>query len=632
MADAPYTPNDAAAGANGGGGSPYGPYMPPAAAISGPSADQQAAAMRAASAAPPAALAPPAPLAPRGAPQPSTTMTPQEEQLQRESTGSRVYHGIMSALGGKYDTQYIPTPNGVVQQQVAQTPGQQWKRIISGALLGLGGAAAAGTTGPGGTMRGLGAGIQAGYQGRIQEDKSRQQQANTQFEQDQSAAMQKAQRSMMTMELAQKTFALQRSQVEATTADIERSNQFNQLIHQGGSGSRSIGHYATPDEAYAAAKENPNMHDDIAHGRIVVMPHIENGKINGVDAAYVSDNWLDTPTSEDIPISYKITGPDGKLMEVHHTIPAGALKQGQAMDVLNRLSTTQMEDHWKEIEADFKKQELKNQTEELHLRGQAEAREAQAFPLEQQKRQLEITALQSKDPYSDARLAWGSFNPEWAPVSHYPRGTPGIDITAVKKGLDGNDQKVELLSNNIVSNADEVSKILTDPKRYPALSGPMDGRLTQFKQWLGTNNPDVSAVKAFIHNLAMATVGIHGSRSKGNVDETQDIIMRDFLNGPAAVQGAIDANVHSAQDFQNQIENKRIYGTYTGPDRSKQIKYDAQGAPLTEQQAAQISGTAGGPAQNLSVSYRDPKTDQNVTKYFTSQEQLTAFKKAAGIP
>ena len=513
------------------------------------------------------------------------------EKLKSESWGNKVYHGVLSALGGQYDTQFIPTENGVVKTQVANTPGQQWKRIISGALTGYAGAAAAGTQGPGGIARGLGGGIQAGYGERVRQGQEQEKTANTEFEQQQAAAMQKAQRSMMAIELAQKTFALGQGEKEATAADIDHANQWNLLIHQGGAGSRSIGHYANPDAVYAAAKADPKLHDDLAHGRIALQPHVENGKISGVDAAYVSDDWLNSYTTDDIPVSYKLTGADGKLTEVHHTIPAGSIKQGAAMDLMNRLSTTQMEDHWKEVEAGFKKTELANQTKELGLRVAENARQAEAFPLEQQKRQLEVTALTSKDPYSDPRLPWGSFNPQWAPVSHYARGTPGIDVTAVKKGLDANDQKVDLLSNNVVSNADEVKKILTDPKRYPALSGPMDGRLTQFKNWLGTNNPDVPAVKAFIHNMAMATVGIHGSRSKGNVDETQDVILRDFLNGPAAVQGAIDANVHSAADFQDQIENKRIYGTYKGPDRSKQIKFDAQGSPLSEEQAAQISGT-----------------------------------------
>lgn len=354
MADAPYTmPDDNAAG----GGSPYGPYQPQGADQAGAAmATRAALAAQAGIGARPEAASPGAAVneAPQFAQEPMGNL----EGMQKQGWSTKVYHGILNALGGQYDTQFIPTENGVIKNDVAKTPGQQWKTIIAGGLSGFAAAGQAGTQGPGGTMRGAAAGVAGGMKQAADVRTQNEKEANTAFQQEQQAMMSKAQRSMMNIELATKTFQLGQMQVEASVGDSQRYNQFMETAHQAEkAGGRMIGHFKTPDEAYAAFEQDSGHHESLAHGRIVTMPHVENGKINGVDALYAPDDFMNAQTTYDIPVTYKFWE-NGKQREVTHTIPAGAVTNGAAQDIQTKLSTMQSEDHWKEYEADFKKKEL----------------------------------------------------------------------------------------------------------------------------------------------------------------------------------------------------------------------------------------------------------------------------------
>src|SRR5215471_548487 len=76
---------------------------------------------------------------PAAAPQPSTpgsmpqeTLTPPERALKAESWGTKLYHGILNALGGGGDVSYSrdPKTGKMTATPVATGPGTQWKRII----------------------------------------------------------------------------------------------------------------------------------------------------------------------------------------------------------------------------------------------------------------------------------------------------------------------------------------------------------------------------------------------------------------------------------------------------------------------------------------------------------------------
>jgi hypothetical protein len=73
-------------------------------------------------------------------------------------------------------------------------------------------------------------------------------------------------------------------------------------------------------------------------------------------------------------------------------------------------------------------------------------------------------------------------------------------------------------------------------------------------------------------------------RNFHSVEEVKDNILKGWVNGPDAAKAAIAASVHSANDFIGQTENKRNYGTPTGPDRSRQIIFGGTGQPMANQQ------------------------------------------------
>lgn len=321
-------------------------------------------------------LTAPAAAAPAAAP---AAVAPAASGPPPDSWGSRVYHGVLSALGGQYETQFIPTANGVIKQQVASTPGQQWKRIISGALTGLGGAAAAGTQGPGGTMRGLGGGIQAGYGERIHQGQEQEKTANTQFEQEQKAAMQRAQTSMLAQQKLNLQWEMTKGKMEASENEVKAANEFEKVIDSGGQGTRFVAHAPDLQAAIERAKADPSVHDDHAGGYLQYNDHIdENGKHNGVDAYWIAPTLLDTK----IPVPVTINVPktvDGKVVSVPQTLDANTTRYRDYFNANNVIQSQAKEQALTE-QAKASTANLQEETKEAPGKAQAEIdlKEAQA--------------------------------------------------------------------------------------------------------------------------------------------------------------------------------------------------------------------------------------------------------------
>jgi hypothetical protein len=301
---------------------------------------------------PAAAPAPSAPTVTYGSEVSPTTSTVDKE-LHGESFGSRVYHGVLGALGGTqdvaltgYDAQgkpvYSTTPMG---------PGQQWKKIISGALTGL--AAGGGQTGPGSTMRKFGMGYQAGQAENERQQKNQQEQAQQTFENTQKAALNSAQTSMLTNQTADLAFRLGRSKVEAAEHDMDNMNKFHSMIDAGGDGTRDLGHFGSMQEVTQRFKDDPTLHDSHAQGQIVGIPHVgADGKIDGVDAAYVTKSWLDTKYDKDLEYTFQRMGKDGKMESFTQTIPKNSITNDAASKFLMAQGKDSMEEHWKKVQTE----------------------------------------------------------------------------------------------------------------------------------------------------------------------------------------------------------------------------------------------------------------------------------------
>jgi hypothetical protein len=76
----------------------------------------------------------------------------------------------------------------------------------------------------------------------------------------------------------------------------------------------------------------------------------------------------------------------------------------------------------------------------------------------------------------------------------------------------------------------------------------------------------------------MASVGIHGSRSFQNVHDQEANLISNFKAGKTAALSALAANADSAKTFIDEERNWQMYGSSTGPDRTRAI-HGAEAAP-----------------------------------------------------
>lgn len=311
-------------------------------------------------------------------PPPAAAAGQTTDDAQKQSWSSRMYHGIINALGGQYDTQYTPTPNGVIQQQVAQTPGQQWKRIISGAITGFGaGASAAAQGGRGATMAGVGAGVQAGYQQRMAQDKQQQDLASKQFDQQQQAAMNNANRSLIASKIARDTWDLSAAKKQAYESDLTNEANLMKIYNDAkDDGAIDYGVKPTFQDGIEAFNNDPTMHDKHAQGQLIPMAHVNaGGVIDGVHVIWVPKTWQDRKATTDFTFQ-NLTGYDEKGNPKYEPMTVGASTNSTNGDVQNAKlanASRQLEFHKAEV------QNKATETETGIKEQLAPAQRAQAF-------------------------------------------------------------------------------------------------------------------------------------------------------------------------------------------------------------------------------------------------------------
>jgi hypothetical protein len=104
------------------------------------------------------------------------------------------------------------------------------------------------------------------------------------------------------------------------------------------------------------------------------------------------------------------------------------------------------------------------------------------------------------------------------------------------------------LAKIALDNIDGIQEIL---QRRGDLFGPGAGRVSNVDQLIGSNDPDLVAVTNFAHNFSMANAGVHGSRSVMNVRDAVKDLLGDLHNGPAGIQGGLNANRKNLQSIIN---------------------------------------------------------------------------------
>jgi len=126
----------------------------------------------------------------------------------------KAYKSVLSGLGGGPNVSYVTDANGKqVAVRTPKTPGQQWKAIISAALVGLSAGAEAGQTAKAGgeALTGLGAGAAAEMREASQRDQLARKQSAEGFEREQQAVMQKANIAHLNLATLNNYFQMQKS-------------------------------------------------------------------------------------------------------------------------------------------------------------------------------------------------------------------------------------------------------------------------------------------------------------------------------------------------------------------------------------------------------------------------------------
>jgi hypothetical protein len=263
------------------------------------------------------------------------------DKAKADSWGAKVYHGVLNALGGSSDVSLArdPQTGKMVATAVKSGPGQQWKRIISGALTG---AAAGNAAEPG---RGFGAGEQAVVQRRQANADRQRQQANEDFEVQQKTTVANAQNALLSHQIAQAIYNAGRAKIEAAAGDAQRETDFEKLITDGGAGSTDMGIFPDFDSVMKHFKDMPEMHDHQAGGRIAVIPHInDGGMIDGVHAALVTPTWQQQKYPNAFPITQRVPQPGGGFKEETYTIPPNSYDN----DTISKMMMTQASTSLKE--------------------------------------------------------------------------------------------------------------------------------------------------------------------------------------------------------------------------------------------------------------------------------------------
>lgn len=119
--------------------------------------------------------------------------------------------------------------------------------------------------------------------------------------------------------------------------------------------------------------------------------------------------------------------------------------------------------------------------------------------------------------------------------------------SAYLKGPTADEERRADLARNMNENLDQLEGIV---KAKPELFGPLAGRMTQLKGFIGTNDPDVAALNTLKEQMGMAMVGAHSMRNAQHVEAAANSILNGFKNSPDALLNAIQQARKSLTTFQ----------------------------------------------------------------------------------
>lgn len=145
------------------------------------------------------------------------------------------------------------------------------------------------------------------------------------------------------------------------------------------------------------------------------------------------------------------------------------------------------------------------------------------------------------------------FNGKTGEVRQAPPGLQKSGTFAKNAKPTADEQRRADLSENLNENLSTLEEIIN---RRPDLVGAIGGRWADVKNLVGSNDPDIGALKTAEHQIGMAQISAHGMKSAQGISGAADSIMNNLHSGPEALKGAIRTARNSVATFQNDVANK----------------------------------------------------------------------------
>lgn len=139
------------------------------------------------------------------------------------------------------------------------------------------------------------------------------------------------------------------------------------------------------------------------------------------------------------------------------------------------------------------------------------------------------------------------------------------------------------LASNAIGNLNDIVDMI---HQNPELFGSLQGRITTAREMMGSDEPAIREIAIAAHNYALASAGVHGTRSQGAVEKTENELLNHWKDGDTAVLGGIAQAKKSLQTFvDNQKAGNRPINTTTpkaqaAPSNAQYEVYVADGKTL----------------------------------------------------
>jgi hypothetical protein len=529
----------------------------------------------------------------------ATTETPSTGQVPEVSAGEQppvvltplkqggilgVVQNIADALTGRTRPELAKDQDGnTYVKQNSLTKGQQWARIGAGIVAGAAKGLAAGRG------NNLGAAAGAGFDEGQRERQQQEQQQKDMTAEARQRTLDNANNQMLQMNRAEQAWKASRLKVVAGQEDVKfEQGQIDRLVQQGG---RVLGTAQHAADIGNILKVQPDVMAKMIqdHQLELKTAHNEDGTVAGITAVLMPAGHRD----QIVPAGttgHHWNAVTQKMEEFKYSDPQtqGTFDDNEtaAGNAREKFNNEKAEQELKAQQAAAAKERARVIPSEI-LKNNAEA--ARAFAAAAKDKTL------GKDDPQVAQLgeaiARGGISVDMIPgfsknkaaiEAYLSEHHPNLDQKSAF--LTGEERKRGDLSRNALHNLDTIDQIVS---RRPDLVDYINGRVSQGKHIVGTNDPDLAAMNTALDNYALAATGAHGIRAVQARVDTRGALLNDFKNGPKAIKSSINTARGSLRDLASAGQprgldgNLYVYkqGAPAGPVTPPQTTAQAAGVP-----------------------------------------------------